>query len=109
MINNHILIILISNNNLLNLISRNFYDFSYYNFSYYIFLLYYRVGQLLDFGLYLEKVNSLLFVPFDGEWPDLDSWDAVWDEQKSHQNTTVKSTNVLTIHCENCLFRSEDK
>ena len=44
----------------------------------------------------------------NGKWSDLGSWDAVWDEQKSNQNTSVKSTNVTTIDCENSLFRSEN-
>ena len=61
----------------------------------------------IDYAI-LEKVNNLSVVPFDGKWSDLGSWDAVWDEQKSNQNTLVKSTNVSTIDCENSLFRSED-
>ena len=61
----------------------------------------------IDYAI-LEKVNNLSVVPFDGKWSDLGSWDAVWNEQKSNQNTLVKSTNVTTIDCKNSLFRSED-
>jgi len=61
----------------------------------------------IDYAI-LEKVNNLSVVPFDGKWSDLGSWDAVWDEQKSNQDTLVKSTNVSTIDCDNSLFRSED-
>ena len=42
-------------------------------------------------------------VPFEGEWSDLGSWDALWDEQKSPNNTLVKSKNVSTIE-----YLSED-
>ena len=60
----------------------------------------------IDYAI-LEKVNNLSVVPFNGKWTDLGSWDAVWNEQKSDQNTVVKSPNVTTIDCENSLFRSE--
>ncbi len=61
----------------------------------------------IDYAI-LEKVNNLSVVPFDGKWTDLGSWDAVWDEQKPNQNTSVKSTNITTIDCANSLFRSEN-
>ncbi len=61
----------------------------------------------LDYAI-LEKVSNLSVVPFEGKWSDLGSWDAVWENQKTNQDTLVKSTNVSTIDCENSLFRSED-
>jgi mannose-1-phosphate guanylyltransferase/mannose-1-phosphate guanylyltransferase/mannose-6-phosphate isomerase len=66
-------------------------------------------SQSIDYAI-MEQSDRLTAVPFDGEWSDLGSWEAVWqNSDPSPSNGVVTSKNATAIDCENTLLRSENE
>jgi mannose-1-phosphate guanylyltransferase/mannose-6-phosphate isomerase len=66
-------------------------------------------SQSIDYAI-MEQSGSITAVPFDGEWSDLGSWEAVWLNSKPDSQTrVVASQNATAIDCENTLLRSENE
>ena len=58
----------------------------------------------------MEQSTCITAVPFDGEWSDLGSWEAVWlNSNPDSKSRVVTSQNATAIDCENTLLRSEDE
>lgn len=55
----------------------------------------------------MEHAQNVSVVRFNGEWSDLGSWEAVW--QESHRDSQGNATSGLStiIDCEDTLLRSE--
>jgi mannose-1-phosphate guanylyltransferase/mannose-1-phosphate guanylyltransferase/mannose-6-phosphate isomerase len=66
-------------------------------------------NQSIDYAI-MEQSDSITAVPFDGEWSDLGSWEAVWLNSKPDaKSRVVASQNTTAIDCENTLLRSENE
>ncbi len=66
-------------------------------------------NQSIDYAI-MERSDCLTAVPFDGEWSDLGSWEAVWlNSNPDSENQVVVSQNATAIDCENTLLRSENE
>lgn len=66
-------------------------------------------NQSIDYAI-MEQSTCITAVPFDGEWSDLGSWEAVWlNSNPDSKSRVVTSQNATAIDCENTLLRSEDE
>lgn len=61
----------------------------------------------IDYAL-LEKLNNLVAVPFQSQWSDLGSWQAVWSEFEKDDNGVARSASAHAIDCANSLLLSCD-
>lgn len=55
----------------------------------------------------MEKSNNLVVVPYDQDWSDLGSWNAVLNEMGPDHKGVATSENAHAFDCENTLLRSE--
>ncbi len=62
----------------------------------------------IDYAL-MEKTKKLVTIPFDVEWKDIGSWEAVYDISKKDDNGNYISGNVLDISSENSMVLSTSK
>ena len=62
----------------------------------------------IDYAI-MEKVSTLLAVPYSAGWNDLGGWDAVWLEQGPDAEGVAASENATAIECQNVLLRSENE
>jgi len=60
----------------------------------------------IDYAI-MEKERGLQVMPYSGDWTDLGSWQAVWQESGPGENGNVVSAHATAIGCENTLLRSE--
>jgi mannose-1-phosphate guanylyltransferase/mannose-6-phosphate isomerase len=60
----------------------------------------------IDYAI-MEKASNLAVMPYAGNWSDLGSWDAVWQESGQDGNGNVLSGNTLAVDCRQSLLRSE--
>jgi mannose-1-phosphate guanylyltransferase/mannose-1-phosphate guanylyltransferase/mannose-6-phosphate isomerase len=63
-------------------------------------------AESIDYAV-MEHAQNVSVVRFNGEWSDLGSWEAVW--QESHRDSQGNATSGLStiIDCEDTLLRSE--
>lgn len=62
--------------------------------------------QSIDYAV-MEKADNISAVRFDGQWSDLGSWEAVWQEVPKDANGNALSKNATSFACENTLLRSD--
>ena len=55
----------------------------------------------------MEKAENVSVVRFDGQWSDLGSWEAVWQESVQDKNGNALTEHTNAFDCENTLLRSE--
>lgn len=60
----------------------------------------------IDYAV-MEKARNVSVVRFDGEWSDLGSWEAVWQNSPRDGTGNALSTHATSFDCENSLLRSE--
>lgn len=60
----------------------------------------------IDFAV-MEKAENVSVVRFDGQWSDMGSWEAVWQESSKDAGGNAISDHVTALNCENTLLRSE--
>ena len=60
----------------------------------------------LDYAV-MEREPAVSMVPFDGDWTDLGSWQAVWQESARDARDNALSPQAVAIDCEGSLLRSE--
>jgi len=61
----------------------------------------------IDFAV-MEKAKNVSVVRFDGQWSDLGSWEAVWQESSKDAVGNAISARATSFGCENTLLRSEN-
>ena len=62
----------------------------------------------IDYAV-MEKADNLLAVPFNSEWSDLGSWNAVWQKLEKSDDGVVTSGQATSIECSDSLLFSETK
>lgn len=66
-------------------------------------------SESIDYAI-MEQSDRLTAVPYDGEWSDLGSWEAVWmNSDTATEDGVVTTQNATAIGCENSLLRSENE
>ena len=60
----------------------------------------------LDYAV-MEREPAVSMVAFDGDWTDLGSWQAVWQESPRDADDNALSPQAVAIDCEGSLLRSE--
>lgn len=60
----------------------------------------------IDYAV-MEKARNVSVVRFDGEWSDLGSWEAVWQDSPHDAAGNALSAHATSFDCENSLLRSE--
>lgn len=60
----------------------------------------------IDYAV-MEKADNVSVVRFDGQWSDLGSWEAVWQESVQDTSGNALTDNTTAFDCENTLLRSE--
>ena len=60
----------------------------------------------IDYAV-MEKADNVSVVRFEGQWSDLGSWEAVWQESKQDKSGNSLTKNSTAFNCENTLLRSE--
>ena len=60
----------------------------------------------IDYAV-MEKADNVSVVRFDGQWSDLGSWEAVWQESPQDESGNALTENTTAFDCENTLLRSE--
>lgn len=60
----------------------------------------------IDYAV-MEKADNVSVVRFDGQWSDLGSWEAVWQESGQDASGNALTANTTAFDCENTLLRSE--
>ncbi|EPX84478.1 mannose-1-phosphate guanylyltransferase/mannose-6-phosphate isomerase [Rubellimicrobium thermophilum DSM 16684] len=60
----------------------------------------------IDYAV-MEKARNVSVVRFEGQWSDLGSWEAVWQEAGPDAQGNVRHGPVTCMDCENTLLRSE--
>lgn len=60
----------------------------------------------IDYAV-MEKADNVSVVRFDGQWSDLGSWEAVWQESEQDAQGNALTANTTAFDCENTLLRSE--
>lgn len=62
----------------------------------------------IDYAL-MEKTKKLVTVPFDTEWKDVGSWDAVYETAKKDENNNVLRGKVIDLCSKNSIVYSTSK
>lgn len=60
----------------------------------------------IDYAV-MEKAGNLAAVRFDGQWSDLGSWTAVWQESGRDGAGNATHGNAVALDCQGSLLRSE--
>ena len=60
----------------------------------------------IDYAV-MEKAGNLAAVRFDGQWSDLGSWTAVWQESARDGAGNATHGNAVALDCQGSLLRSE--
>ncbi len=60
----------------------------------------------IDYAV-MEKADNVSVVRFDGQWSDLGSWEAVWQESGQDDQGNALTDHTTAFDCENTLLRSE--
>jgi mannose-1-phosphate guanylyltransferase/mannose-6-phosphate isomerase len=60
----------------------------------------------IDYAV-MEKARNVSVVRFEGQWSDLGSWEAVWQESGQDGQGNARHGPVTCMDCENTLLRSE--
>ncbi len=60
----------------------------------------------IDYAI-MEKADNLAVMPYGGDWSDLGSWEAVWQESGRDDAGNALSGKALAIDCQDSLLRSE--
>ncbi len=60
----------------------------------------------IDYAL-MEKLETLMVMPYDGGWSDLGSWEAVWRDGAPDAQGTVTEGPATALECTNTLLRAE--
>ena len=63
-------------------------------------------AESIDYAV-MERAHNVSVVHFNGEWSDLGSWEAVWQESPKDEQRNATSGLSTVIDCENTLLRSE--
>lgn len=61
----------------------------------------------IDYAV-MERADNVYAVRFIGEWSDLGSWDAIWEEGDPDANGVATNGDVTAIDCSNSLLRSDN-
>ncbi len=61
----------------------------------------------VDYAI-MEQADNIVTVPFDGDWSDLGSWNAVWRDSAQDSDGVALSGSATALDCKNTLLRSEE-
>ena len=59
--------------------------------------------------LIMQKIKNLVAIPFDSNWSDLGTWNAVWSESEKDRNNNAISAGAHVLDCSNSLLRTENE
>ena len=61
----------------------------------------------IDYAI-MEKTENAVLVPFESDWSDLGSWQAIWEETDKDSNENVILGDVIVEDCTGSLFHAEE-
>ena len=61
----------------------------------------------IDYAI-MEKTQNAVLVPYDSDWSDLGSWQAIWEETDKDNDENVILGDVIAEDCSGSLFHAEN-
>lgn len=61
----------------------------------------------IDYAI-MEKTGNAVLVPYDTDWSDLGSWQAIWEETEKDSDENVILGDVIAEDCSGSLFHAEN-
>lgn len=61
----------------------------------------------IDYAI-MEKTDNAVLVPYESDWSDLGSWQAIWEETEKDSNENVILGDVIAEDCSSSLFHAEN-
>lgn len=61
----------------------------------------------IDYAI-MEKTDNAVLVPYETDWSDLGSWQAIWEETDKDSDENVILGDVIAEDCTGSLFHAED-
>jgi len=61
----------------------------------------------IDYAI-MEKTDNAVLVPYDSDWSDLGSWQAIWEETDKDSDENVILGDVIAEDCTGSLFHAEN-
>ena len=61
----------------------------------------------IDYAI-MEKTGNAVLIPYDSDWSDLGSWQAIWEETDKDSNGNAILGDVMAEDCSGSLFHAEN-